>query len=191
MLWRVWRTLLTRLSYAQKVDFSRAVIDGTLIPSSSFREHTGYSGKHHRTGTKVVSITDRTGLPLCLVVAPGNRHDYPLAFPALKRLKVGRRRRPGMLLADKGFDGTAFRRTLRHRGIRGNIPERQFQRRRKRGRPPQYDQDLGRERYVVERTTAWFKSFRRVKFRYDYSIASFRAFLLLACIVVCVKRFIT
>lgn len=182
--------LLSSLFREHKVDLSTTVIDGTLIPSSSFREQTGYSGKHHRTGTKVVSITDRAGLPLSLVFASGNRHDYPLTFPALRRLKVGQRTRPEKLLGDKGFDGNALRRTLRHRHIQGNIPERQFQKRRKRGRPPVYDKDLGRERYVVERTISWLKSFRRVKFRYDYSAVSFRAFLLLGCIVVCVRRLI-
>lgn len=165
-------------------------MDGTLIPSFSFHDTTGYSGKHHQTGTKVAIITDKEGLPLSLTLAPGNRHDYPLAVVVLARLRVGRRTRPAILLGDRGFDGRDLRRSLRQRGIKTNIPERRFQRRRKRGRSPHYDPELGKQRYVVERTNAWLKSYRRLHFRFDYTAASFRAFLLLACIVTGVKRLV-
>lgn len=189
-LWRLWHQALAQLYQEKKVDLSRAAIDGTLVPSFSFRSQTGYSGKDHQTGTKVLAVTDKGGLPLSLVLSPGNYHDQPLALPAMKRLKAGRRTRPEVLLGDKGFDGTTLRRELRKRGIKVNIPERQYGKRRKRGRPPNYDKDLGKQRYVVERTNGWLKSFRRIRFRYDYSLASFRAFVLLACIVVCVRRLV-
>ena len=127
---------------------------------------------------------------MVVFLVSGNRHDSPFATPTIKRLRVGSRTRPGIILGDKGFDSVAFRRTLRKRGIKTNIPEREFQTRRKRGRPPTYDRELGKQRYVVERSNGWLKSFRRVHFRYDYTIASFRAFVLLACLVVCVRRLI-
>jgi transposase len=176
------------LARGKKINLSQAAIDGSLIPSFSFGEETGYSGKHHRTGTKVVVVTDADGVPLSLVIAPGNRHDYPLATLAVRRVKVGQQTRPAVLLGDKGFDGTSCRRNLRRRGIKTNIPERQFRKRRKRGRPPRYDKELGKKRYVVERTNGWLKSFRRLRFRYDYTVASFRGLLLLACIVIGVRR---
>ena len=172
------------------IDLSRAVLDGTLIPSFSFRDKTGYSGKHHRTGTKASTLTDAQGFPLSLVLAPGERHDAPLALPTINRLRVGQRTRPDLLLADKGYDSVTIRRALRRRGIKTNIPERQFQHRRKRGRPPQYGRDIGKQRYVGERTNAWLKSYRRVHFRYDVTLVSFRAFLLLACVVICVRKLV-
>lgn len=189
-LWRLWRITLSCLSRAGLIDLTLAALDGTLIPSFSFKQQTGYSGKYHRTGTKVVAITDAAGLPLTLVLAPGNRHDLPLAIPTLKKLKIGRRTRPGTVLGDRGFDSTSFRRALRQRGIRANIPERQFQTRRKRGRPPGYDSTLGALRFVIERTNGWLKSYRRVHFRYDYTISSFRALLLMACLVICVRKLV-
>jgi len=189
-LWWVWRCLLTRLYREKRIDLSRAAIDGTLVPSFSFQDKTGYSGKDQQTGTKILSVTDKEGIPLVVSLTSGNRHDTPFAIPIMRRLKVGQRTRPRILLGDKGFDSAAVRRALRKRGIKTNIPERRFRRRRKRGRPPKYDKNLGKQRYVVERTNGWLKSFRRVHFRYDYSIASFRAFVLLACIVVCVRQLI-
>lgn len=127
---------------------------------------------------------------MALVLAPGNRHDQSLAEKTMKRLKAGPRKKPNLLLADKGYDGKTFRKSLRKRGIKANIPERTFKKRRKRGRPLSYSKKIGKQRYVVERTNGWLKSFRRVHFRYDKQVASFRAFVLLACIVVCVRRLI-
>lgn len=187
---RLWRVILSALFHSGLIDLSRTALDGTLVSSYSFHQKTGYSGKHHRTGTKVSCLTDAQGIPLACVLASGNRHDAPLALPTINRLKIGQRTRPMMILADKGYDGADLRRTLRHRGIRTNIPTRQFQRRRKRGRPPRYDQTLGKQRFVVERTNSWFKSFRRIHFRYDVTIASFRAFVLLAYLVIGVRKLI-
>lgn len=173
-----------------RVDLSVGVIDGTLVQSFHFKQTTGYSGKHHQTGTKVLAAVDREGLPLSLALAPGQRHDLPLAIPTLKRLRVGNRTRPEIVLADKGFDSACLRTALRKRGIKTNIPLRQYRRRRKRGRPPKYDADLGKHRFVVERHNGWLKSFRRIRFRYDYTVASFRALLILSSIVICVRRLV-
>lgn len=178
--------VLSLLSRSGLLTLVRTVLDGTLIPSSSFRDTTGYSGKHHQTGTKAVTLVDQDGLPLVATFAPGERHDFPLARSTVRHLRVGRRTRPEVVLADKGFDDTEFRRALRRRHIRTNIPERQFQHRRKRGRPPAYDKDLGRERYVVERTNGWLKSFRRLHFRYDVTLASVPGILPLG--VYCYRR---
>jgi transposase len=52
----------------------------------------------------------------------------------------------------------------------------------------EYDRDLYKERFVVERSNGWMKSFRRLRFRYDRTTASFEAFLYLAVIVIGVRR---
>jgi transposase len=36
-----------------------------------------------------------------------------------------------------------------------------------------YDKLKGKKRFVVERTNAWLKSFRRLRMRFDYKAASF------------------
>lgn len=167
-----------------------AVLDGSLVPSFHFVQTTGYSGRHHRTGVKVSSIVEGNGLPLGVVLAPGNIHDLDLATATVGKVKVGRKTRPGIVLADKGYDSRFFRKSLRRRGIRTNIPERTFQRRKKRGRPPKYSRYLGKKRYTVERTNAWWKSFRRLHFRFDRYASSFEALFYLGAIVICVRRLI-
>jgi hypothetical protein len=51
-----------------------------------------------------------------------------------------------------------------------------------------YDKLQAKKRFVVERTNAWVKSFKRLRFRFDYKASSFEAFLYLAIIVICVRR---
>src|SRR5829696_170777 len=49
-------------------------------PSQEFTEQTGYSGKHHAMGTKLLLLADRAGTPIAISVAPGNYHSGPLRF---------------------------------------------------------------------------------------------------------------
>lgn len=186
----VWYWLLSQLARRKQVKMNTAAIDGSLVPSFRFSQTTGYSGRHHRTGVKVSSIVEGDGLPLGVILAPGNIHDLDLAAATIRRVKVGRKTRPGMILADRGYDSRRFRKSLRKRGIKANIPERKFGRRKKRGRPPKYSTHLGKKRYTVERTNAWWKSFRRLHFRFDRSISSFEALFTLGAIVLCVRRLV-
>lgn len=190
-LWPVWRLILRLLTKASILDLSTSKLDGSLVPSFAFNSATGYSGRHKRTGTKISTLVDGFGIPLSVTIAPGNVHDLPMAMPTLDQFQIGRRKRPKVILADKGYDSKRFRTELRKRRIKANIPQRVYtKRKRKRGRPPKYDKDLGKTRFVVERTNAWLKSFRRLHFRFDRNIGSFESLVIFACIVVCVRRLI-
>lgn len=187
---RIWSWLLATLAKTKQLTLQTTSLDGSLVPSFAFSQTTGYSGRHHRTGVKISAIVEENGLPLGAVIAPGNVHDLDLAVATVRTVKVGRRTRPGKILADKGYDSRSFRERLRARGIKANIPEREYGHRKKRGRPPKYSRYLGKKRYTVERTNAWWKSFRRLHFRFDRYISSFEALLSLGAIVICVRRLV-
>jgi len=178
------------LAKAKQVHLGMVNLDGTLVPSYQFSSGVGCSGRHKRNGVKVSVAVDQEGLPLGVQLAPGNVHDLPLALPTLNTIQVGRRTRPNLVLADKGYDSRSFRKTLRKKGVRANIPERQYRKRRKWGRPPNYDPELGKSRFTVERTNGWLKSFRRIHFRFDRSLEMFEAWVLLACVVICLRKLI-
>jgi len=186
----IWRRLLDLLGQARKVDLGKVKLDGSLVPSYRFKQGVGYSGKHKQNGIKLSAAVGEEGLPLSVQLASGNVHDLPLALPTLEAIKIGKRTRPGIILADKGYDSQLLRRLLRLRGIRTNIPERHYQKRRKRGRPPKYDPELGKTRFTVERTNGWLKSFKRIHFRFDRTLMMFEAWVLLACVVICLRRLI-
>lgn len=190
-LWPIWKLFLRFLADRHQIDLGAVKLDGTLISSYQFQSCTGYSGKHKRTGVKVSAAVDTNGLPLAIKLAPGNVADVNLAAATIQRIKVGNKTRPKVVLADKGYDSSKFRKELRMRGIKANIPERVYDHRRKRGRHPNYDSVLGKSRYSVERTNAWMKSFRRIHFRYDRTLPMFKSWIQLACIIICLRKLVS
>jgi transposase len=85
------------------------------------------------------------------------------------------RRRPGKLHADKGYDYRRCRDARVQRGINHRIAHKGIESK----------THLGRHRWVVERTLAWTARFRRLAVRYERLVAVHRAFLHLACALIC------
>ncbi|CAA9567112.1 MAG: Mobile element protein [uncultured Thermomicrobiales bacterium] len=121
-------------------------------------------------------------MPLAALLSPANRHDSLFLEPLLDavppvRTPSGRRRRPAKLHADKGYDDrkcrAACRRRIKHRIARKGI---------------EAGDRLGRHRRVVERTLAWLNRLRRLTVRYERRADIHRAFLLLGCSLVCLRR---
>ena len=82
------------------------------------------------------------------------------------------------MLADKGYDADALRRTLRQAGAVPVIPGRSTRKRR-----ISYDQDRYRERHRIENAFCRLKDFRRVATRYDKLAANFLSAVALAALV--------
>ncbi|WP_099053913.1 MULTISPECIES: IS5 family transposase [Streptomyces] len=150
--------------------------------------------------TKVHLACDGRGLPLALLVTPGNVNDST-AFGAVldavrvPRTGVGRpRRRPDAVIADKAYSSRAIRQTLRRRGIRAVIPERadqkanRIRRGRAGGRPPAFDRELYKARNVVERCFNRLKQFRAIATRFDKLAARYRAGLRLAALILWLRE---
>jgi len=92
-----------------------------------------------------------------------------------------------LLATDKGYEAQGFRRQLRQRGIRLSIPQREWaDRRRKPGRPPTVH-PASAWRWIVERTPAWMDDWRRLVVRWERHVDIYRAFLVIACFMTCVK----
>jgi transposase len=99
--------------------------------------------------TKVHVACDGRGLPLAIVITPGNVNDSMVFEAVMNALRVPRvgagrpRRRPEAVIADKAYSSRAIRQALRGRAIRAVIPERSDRRptacdadRSAAGRPP-------------------------------------------------------
>lgn len=122
---------------------------------------------------------DGRGLPLAIILTPGNVNDCTVLPDVLARIHVPRpaagrpRCTPDRIIADKAYSSAAIRRLLRRRGIAATIPERADQkagraRRGSRGgRPPRFDPLLYKRRNVVERCIGKLKQWRGIATRYD------------------------
>lgn len=131
-------------------------------------------------------MTDRRGLPLAVVVAPGQRGDALLFAPAAEAVRVRRavgrpRQRPERFVCDRAFDADRIRAWLRRRGIKAVIPPTRS-RKPKRGRPIGYDRAIYRERNVVERLIGHLKEHRRVGTRSEKLAVNYRAMVQVAFI---------
>jgi transposase len=129
-------------------------------------------------------VVDRRGIPLVIRLSAANVHDSRLfeelvdGIPPIlgPRGRAGRpRKRPLKLHADKAYDIPRCRRHLRRRGIRCRIARKGVE----------SSQKLGRHRWVVERTLAWFARYRRLAIRYERRDDVHLAFLHLASALVC------
>jgi transposase len=128
-------------------------------------------------------IVDAGGVPLALLLSAANVHDSlvfePLldAVPPVRQCAGRPRQRPGKLHADKGYDYSRCRRACRKRGIVPRVARRGVDR----------SERLGRHRWVVERTLAWFARFRRLTVRYERRLDILEGFHRLAAGLICLR----
>jgi transposase len=117
-------------------------------------------------------------------ITAANTHDsvmfIPLldGIPALRSRRGPRRRRPGKLHADKGYDYPELRAYCRRLGIGPRIARRGIE----------SGERLGRWRWKIERSLSWAMGYRRLAVRYERSARRFAGFLSLAATLVCFKR---
>jgi transposase len=150
--------------------------------------------------TKVHLAVDGRGLPLSIVLTPGNLNDATAFGEVLDGIRIPRvvtgrpRTTPHRVLGDKAYSSRAIRHLLRRRGVAATIPERRDQaaNRQRRGhlggRPPAFDKEIYRHRNVVERCFARLKQFRAISTRFDKLAARYRAGIVLASLVLWLRE---
>ncbi|MFJ3971217.1 IS5 family transposase [Streptomyces parvus] len=186
---RVWaelhRLVLDEPGSRGELDRSRCAIDSVSLRAAKGGPLTGPNPTDRgKLGSKIHLITDRNGLPLSLGISGANMHDSqglkPLVrgIPPIRSPRGPRRRRPGKLHADKGYDYDHLRRWLRERGIRHRIARKGIE----------SSQRLGRPRWVVERTVSWLAGCRRLHRRYERKSDHFLAFVGIAATLICHRR---
>ena len=128
--------------------------------------------------TKINARTNAEGLPIGIVITPGQAHDVT-AFPALmQEIDCD----PEQMLGDKGYDSEAVRNDIEERGGEAAIPStatRKIQH--------AVDKALYALRNRIECFFNRAKNSRRIATRYDKLIESFAAFVLLASIRIWIK----
>ena len=131
---------------------------------------------------------DAQGWPLEVRLGPGNQNERAHLLPLIDALCAGGYR-PDEVWADRGYDSKTLRQQLQQRGITPRISER-----RRPGQPPQPGQTtrpgtrgrkritrtsdpLARKRWVVERTNAWLRRFRRLTTRTEPNSLVYHGYL--------------
>ena len=180
---KIHKVLLDKLRGADKIDWSRALIDSSFVRAAYGGEATGPSPVDRaKPGSKHHVITDANGIPLASLGDGGQRQRHHRVGPAVQRASRRWRARS----ATRGRSPTPCRGTwpttpsrtargLREMGVEPVLPEKGID-----------DQSgLGETRWPVERTLAWVHQNRRLRIRYERRPDIHQAFLTLACIKIC------
>ncbi|MEW1995856.1 IS5 family transposase [Streptomyces coelicoflavus] len=186
---RVWaklhRLVLDEPGSRGDLHWSRCSIDSVNMRALKKGGLTGPNpvgrGKY---GSKFHLITERTGPPLSVGISGANVHDSQALIPLVKgippiRSRRGpRRRKPGKLHVDKGYDYRHRRKWLSQRGIRHRIARKGVEN----------SQRLGRHRWTIERTMVRLAGCRRLHRRYERRAEHFLTFTSIACTLICYRR---
>jgi transposase len=184
-VWNQLHTLLLdELNHADKIDWSRALIDASFSKAPEGGEDTGPNPTDRsKSGSKHHVLTDAHGIPLTVTVTAANVPDVTQIFRVLVSMfpvggKPGpRRQKPESLQGDRGYDSEPARQLLRWLGITPILA----------ARYTEHGSGLGVHRWFVERTISWLHAFGRLRRRLDRLTEIQESFLRLACAAVCIR----
>ena len=142
-------------------------------------------------GILIHTLTEGNGMPIANLTTAANKSEREQIFPLLdsvklKTLKPGNpKRKVKILAADKGYDSKGKRLALRKRGIRPQLPKRNYKTKKNLGRPIK----ISVPRFQQERCFAWYqKKYRRLVVRWERQNVNFDAFLFLATIHIWINK---
>lgn len=177
----------------EKVDLSLSHIDGSHTPAYRGGEKVEYQGRKKRSTTNALYFVDRQGLPLAMSEPQSGNHtdlyeikdriDEITAQLSASGIAVD-----GLFSnLDAGFDGENLRTALSSHGIISNVcPNR------RNGTDSSetymFDEEMYKERWIVERTNAWMDGFKAVLVRFDTTISSWKGWNFLAFLVIFLKK---
>ena len=174
----LWSQILEH--FTQDYDGESVMIDATIV-----RAHpcaAGYEkGQNDREGlgrskggftTKIHAVVDALGQALKFSLTPGQRHDITQASSLLQGFENAN------IIADKGYDSNVLVDQIQNQNCVPVIPPRS-----NRKTPREYDEDLYKERHLVECFFNKIKQFRRLFSRFDKKASSFMGFLAYASFI--------
>ncbi|RQS43250.1 IS5 family transposase [Burkholderia sp. Bp8986] len=182
---RLHEVLLAKLRAADRIDWSRVVIDSSSIRAVGSGPKTGPNPTDRaRPGSKHHLVTEAQGIPLALILTGANRNDGTQLLPLIEAIPPIRGKRgrplskPVVVQADRGYDHDKYRKPLHAAGIATQIA--------RRGEP--HGSGLGKTRWVVERTFAWLHNLRRLRIRFERLATIHEAFMKIAACVICWRQ---
>lgn len=131
---------------------------------------------------------DANGWPVAVTVGPANENERHQLLPLVDQL-LERGHRPGEVWADRGYDSDRIDQGLQERQILPRISKRL-----RRGQPgwgdkrPRRDPNA-RHRWVVERTNAWLRRYRRLTIRTEPNSRVYLAYLTIATLLILARAF--
>lgn len=190
-----WETAFNRnvKENKDKVDLSLSHIDGSHTSAYRGGEKVEYQGRKKRATTNALYFVDRQGLPLAMSEPQSGNHtdlfeiDERIGEIAAQLLASDIPVDGLFSNLDAGFDEENLRIALSSRGIISNVCP---NRRNGSDSSEEYmfDEEMYKERWIVERTNAWMDGFKAVLIRFDTTVSSWKGWNFLAFLVIFLKK---
>ncbi|EPK4900558.1 IS5 family transposase [Klebsiella pneumoniae] len=203
----IFNRLLSSFDSHDLADWSATALDGSNIRAlkcaagapkkqPDIAGDNGLGRSRGGFGTKIHMATDGSGLPLNIVLSPGQVYESQCAQRLLDGIGVHRQngsmKRCGHVVqADRAYSGHTLRNELINKGIKTITPRKFNQKMESDGRL-RLDRDAcrnrNRNRNVVERCFGRLKEYRRIATRYDKTARNYLAMVNLGCIRLIYQR---
>ena len=136
-------------------------------------------------GTKLMAMTDRSGLPIAISVSRASPHEITLVEATLEARFI--EELPERLIGDKAYDSDPLDEKLAEHGVELIAPHRSNRRKEK----TQDGRKLRRyrRRWKIERSFAWLQNYRRILVRFDRIVENYIGFVHLGCLVILLRHY--
>lgn len=186
---RLWAAGLQEFDELVGIDWEWQSMDGAMTKAPFGGDATGPNPTDRaKKGTKRSMLCEGHGVPLAVVVDGANRTDMKLLAHTIEAIVIERPtptpERPQGMCLDTGFDYAVIREQLQAYGYVAHIRpmgEDRAQARR-------LDPSKTPRRWVVERLHSWINRSRRLLVRWEKLATTYRAFLHLACALICFQQ---
>ena len=169
------------------LDLSSLQLDGSHTPAKQGGEAVGYQGRKKAKTTNALFFSDKQGLPIAMAEPQaGNHndvHEIKSLFEQMCRLleDAGISLKGVFMNADAGFDTAELRAVCAEKEIEANIADNPRNRETLSEEYQYFDEQLYKERFVIERANAWLDGFSAGSFgkgllvRYEKKLKSWMA----------------
>lgn len=164
------------------LDLSSLQLDGSHTPAKQGGEAVGYQGRKKATTSNALFFADKQGLPIAMAEPQsGNHndvHEIRSLFEQMCKLleDAGISLKGVFMNADAGFDAEVLRAVCADKEIEANIAGNPRNSKEALREDYQYfDEQLYKERFVIERANAWLDGFKGLLVRYEKKIKSWMA----------------
>lgn len=190
-----WRNAFIALLKANPrvIDLSSAQLDASHTPAKRGGEAVGYQGRKRCKTTNTAVLSDSKGTPLSHATPRSGQHHDTFEIEHVLREMIAllceaNINLEGIFLnADTAFDTALVRSICAEFGIEANIP---VNPRNGDGldRDEYFDEELYKQRSVIEHTFAWMDGFKGLLVRYETKLKNWTAMNLIGFIIIFIRR---
>lgn len=195
---KIWVDILS--SNRQFLDLSSAEFDGSHTPAKSGGDAVGYQGRKACNTTNALFLSDNQGVILGMSTPQeGQHHDlyeievlFKEICDLMKKANINLK---GLFLnADPGFDSESFRKVCESEDITLNVkPNPRNYSEEKRLEPYEggthiFDEELYKDRSVIEHSNAWIDGFKALLVRFEFSVKNWVSLHFIAFSVIFLRK---